>query len=86
MAIRRAKSRPGGKTSAPKGFFGSVWWIIRWPLALFVVVVLSYQLVIFSSVVWMRWNNPSSTAFLDLERERLASLRPAVQIRQTWVP
>ena len=86
MAIRRAKSRPDGKTAAPKGFFGSLWRIIRWPLALFVVVVLSYQVVIFSSVVWMRWNNPGSTAFMDLERERLASLRPAVKIRQTWVP
>ncbi len=86
MPFKKAKGRKSTKQEAPKGFFGKIWRILKWPLALVLVAVVSYQVVIFSSIVWMRWNNPSSTAFIDLERERLASLRPPIKIRQTWVP
>lgn len=85
MPFKKAKGRASAKKPAPKGVFAKVWRILKWPLAVLLLAVLSYQVVIFSSVVWMRWNNPSSSAFMDLERERLASLRPPIKIRQTWV-
>ncbi len=86
MPFKKAKGRTSTKKPAPKGFLGKVWRVLKWPLAVLLVAVVSYQVVIFSSIVWMRWNNPGSTAFMDLERERLAGLRPPIKIRQTWVP
>lgn len=91
MPAKRGKGRaslkkPTSQKHAPRGVWGKTWRIIKWPLALIILVVLSYQVVIFSSIVWMRWNNPSSSAFIDLERERLTSLKPPIKIRQTWVP
>lgn len=86
MPFKKAKSRTSAKKAAPRGLFGKVWRILKWPLVVLLLAVLSYQVVIFSSIVWMRWNNPSSSAFMDLERERLASLRPPIKIRQAWVP
>ncbi len=85
MPFKKAKGRASAKKPAPKGVFAKVWRILKWPLAVLLLAVLSYQVVIFSSIVWMRWNNPSSTAFMDLERERLETLRPPIKIRQTWV-
>ena len=90
MPFKRGKGRGSPKRSAPKGprskgFWARAWRILKWPIALIVLVVLSYQVVIASSIIWMRWNNPSSSAFIDLERERLSSLKPPVKIRQTWV-
>uniref|UniRef100_UPI0040475A03 monofunctional biosynthetic peptidoglycan transglycosylase n=1 Tax=Orrella sp. TaxID=1921583 RepID=UPI0040475A03 len=60
------------------------WWFKRAFLLLFGLFFL-YQLTIATQVVWFRWFDPQSTAFIDAERRRLATLDPPQQINQRWV-
>ena len=60
------------------------WWFKRAFLLLFALFFL-YQLTITAQVVWFRWFDPQSTAFIDAERRRLAALDPPQQIDQRWV-
>jgi len=60
------------------------WWFKRVFLLLFVLFFL-YQLAITTQVVWFRWFDPQSTAFIDVERRRLAALDPPKLIDQRWV-
>lgn len=63
-----------------------IWRLLRWPFWLAVIGLIAYQSVIFAQVVWFRWNNPQTTAFINAERERLRTSKSNVIIRQTWVP
>jgi len=60
------------------------WWLKRAFLLLFLVFFL-YQAVIAVQVVWFRWFDPQTTAFIDAERRRLAALEPPKSIDQRWV-
>jgi monofunctional glycosyltransferase len=48
--------------------------------------VLLYQAYIFTQVLWLRWHDPQSTAFMQREGQRLARETPPQIIRHTWVP
>lgn len=61
------------------------WWLKRAFLLLFLALFL-YQVVIATQVVWFRWFDPQTTAFIDAERRRLAALEPPKSIDQRWVP
>ncbi|MEY2776760.1 MAG: hypothetical protein RLY30_858 [Pseudomonadota bacterium] len=56
--------------------------ILKWGLIAGAVAVL----IVFALVASLNWRNPSSTAFMNAERERLAALKPAKGITQVWVP
>ena len=73
---KESKNRPGN----------GLWRLLRWPFWLTLIAFLGYQSVVFAQVVWFKWNNPTSTAFIDVERERLAQAKSSVRIRQIWVP
>ena len=60
--------------------------LLRWAVGLALLGFIAYQAFIFAQVVWFRWNNPQTTAFIEAERNRLAAQKSAVRIRQTWVP
>ncbi len=62
-----------------------IWKFLRWPFWIAVMALLAYESAIFAQVVWFRWNNPESTAFMDAERERLAQAKSPIRIRQQWV-
>jgi monofunctional biosynthetic peptidoglycan transglycosylase len=63
-----------------------IWRLIRWPVWTLVAMLLAYQLYLFVSIAWMANTNPTSTAFIKAERDRLALMKPPVRIRQIWVP
>jgi len=63
-----------------------IWRLIRWPVWTLVAMLLAYQLYLFVSIAWMANTNPTSTAFIKAERDRLALMKPPVPIRQIWVP
>lgn len=67
------------------GLLGRIWRILRWPFLFLLGIVIAYESVIFARVVWLRWDNPTSTAFMDAERERLIEKGQSSKIRQTWV-
>lgn len=62
-----------------------LWKILRWPFWVALIALLAYESAIFAQVVWLRWNNPESTAFIDAERERLQQTKSSIRIRQQWV-
>lgn len=63
-----------------------IWRLIRWPVWTLVAMLLAYQIYLFVSISWMANNNPTSTAFIKAERDRLALMKPPMPIRQIWVP
>jgi monofunctional glycosyltransferase len=60
--------------------------ILRWAIGLVLLGLLAYQAILFAQVVWFRWYNPQTTAFIKAERERLGSQNATLKIRQKWVP
>jgi monofunctional biosynthetic peptidoglycan transglycosylase len=60
-------------------------WVFRGLLFL-VVAFVAFQLWFFAQVAWWAWFNPSDSAFMRAERERLAQTRPGLAMRHTWVP
>jgi monofunctional biosynthetic peptidoglycan transglycosylase len=59
--------------------------IWRYLLAGALVWVIGSQLITVSQIIWYQWFNPTSSAFIDAERERLRAEVPPKVIEQTWV-
>lgn len=57
----------------------------RYILAGVLVWVVGLQLISVSHIVWYKWFNPTSSAFIDAEKERLAHAKPVKNITQAWV-
>jgi monofunctional biosynthetic peptidoglycan transglycosylase len=63
-----------------------VWrWGARLLLGLLVLVLL-YQLWIFLHIVWWRWYNPATSAFMVDRLEKLQEKNPKAKLRHKWVP
>lgn len=63
--------------------------MLRWlgrGLLLLVAAFVALQLWFLGQVVWWAWFDPTDSAFMRAERERLAQARPGLAIRHTWVP
>ena len=60
-------------------------WLWR-GIALFVAVVLLYQLWIFAHIWWWVDHNPSTSAFMEQRLEVLQNKNPEAELRNQWVP
>ena len=60
-------------------------WLWR-GMALFVAVVLLYQLWIFAHIWWWMDHNPSASAFMEQRLETLQTKNPEAELRHQWVP
>ncbi|HUX64085.1 monofunctional biosynthetic peptidoglycan transglycosylase [Sulfuricella sp.] len=60
-------------------------WLWR-GIALFVAVVLIYQLWIFAHIWWWVDHNPSASAFMEQRLEVLQDKNPSAELRHRWVP
>jgi len=60
-------------------------WLWR-GIALFVAVVLIYQLWIFAHIWWWVDHNPSTSAFMEQRLEVLQNKNPDAELRHQWVP
>jgi monofunctional biosynthetic peptidoglycan transglycosylase len=60
-------------------------WLWR-GVALFVAVVLLYQLWIFAHIWWWVDHNPSTSAFMEQRLETLQTRNPDAELRHQWVP
>ena len=60
-------------------------WLWR-GIALFVAVVLVYQLWIFLHIWWWVDHNPSTSAFMEQRLEVLQIKKPDAELRHRWVP
>jgi monofunctional glycosyltransferase len=62
-------------------------WGWTWRLGVVAVgLVLVYQLWIFLHVVWWIWFNPSTSSFMEDQREVLQEKNPLVELQHEWVP
>ena len=59
---------------------------LAWAVVGLVGAVLAVQLWFLAQVGWWVFFNPTDTAFMRAERDRLAQARPGLVIRQQWVP
>lgn len=50
------------------------------------LAILALQAWYFVQVVWWSYNDPTSTAFMRAEEDRLRAEQPALRLRQQWVP
>jgi monofunctional biosynthetic peptidoglycan transglycosylase len=63
-----------------------VWRLGARVLLALLVLVLLYQLWIFLHIVWWRWYNPASSAFMVDRLEKLQEKNPKARLRHKWVP
>jgi monofunctional biosynthetic peptidoglycan transglycosylase len=54
--------------------------IICWAILL----LLCYQLWIFSQVLWWKWNNPSMTSFMSIRLSELREKNPNAKLKYQW--
>lgn len=62
---------------------------LRWlgrGLAALAVLVLLYQIWLFTAVLWWSRFNPGSTAFMRMRAEELAERKPPGKLQYRWVP
>ena len=59
---------------------------LGWALAAAIGAVLALQLWFLGQVVWLRWNDPPSTAFMRAQLEVLRRQDPDAELRHRWVP
>lgn len=60
-------------------------WIWRL-FALAAGLLFLYQLWFLAQVLWWRWNDPSSSAFMEDRLETLQDRNPRAELRHQWVP
>ncbi|WP_148714366.1 monofunctional biosynthetic peptidoglycan transglycosylase [Chitinolyticbacter meiyuanensis] len=70
---------------ATQGRRGFGWWCKRVLLALVLLFVV-WNLWILGHVVMWRWVNPSETAFMEHQLDRLRDEDPQAELRHQWVP
>jgi monofunctional biosynthetic peptidoglycan transglycosylase len=59
-----------------------IWKAFKWGVVAFVGLAFVMAVLVAS----LNWRNPSTTAFMDAERERLALVKPPKGITHIWVP
>lgn len=59
---------------------------VGWLVGLAVVVVLGIQLWFLAHIAYWKFQNPSTTAFMQRELDRLRVRDPKAALRQQWVP
>lgn len=62
------------------------WKGLRYGLAALVAVVLLAQAWFYAHVLWWNTHNPTSTAFMHEQLERMREKNPAGHLQQRWVP
>jgi monofunctional biosynthetic peptidoglycan transglycosylase len=82
---RRAAANPI-RYQPVEAMLKTLWrWLWR-GVALFVAVVLLYQLWIFAHIWWWVDHNPSTSAFMEQRLETLQTRNPEAGLRHQWVP
>lgn len=62
------------------------WKGLRYGLAVLVLVALLAQAWFYAHVLWWNTHNPTSTAFMREQLERVREKNPAAHLQQRWVP
>ena len=64
-------------------------WLLRWigrGVAIFFVLLFSYQLWLFAHICWWVKFNPSSSAFMETRLEIMQNKNPDAALQYQWVP
>jgi len=79
----------GGAPVAPPRQSSAFWrWLgyLRKAVLVAALLVVALQVWFLVRVISLTTADPPTTAFMDSERDRLAELKPPVEIRRSWVP
>jgi monofunctional biosynthetic peptidoglycan transglycosylase len=72
--------------AASRGLARRVLRVLGWALAAVIGALLALQLWFLGQVVWLKWNDPGSTAFMRAQHEALRRQDPNAELRHSWVP
>lgn len=62
------------------------WQIFSRLVLLLLLLFVAYQVWLLAHVLWWRTHNPSDTAFMEAQRDRLQEKNPKAALQQQWVP
>ena len=68
------------------GFARTAWKVFSYGLGIAVVVVLAVQLWFYGHVLWLRFDQPSSSSFMDRRLEELRAKTPKARLAHQWAP
>ena len=60
--------------------------IALWVTLALAATFVAYELSILARLAWWRSHDPSSTAFMDAQADRLHDRKPGAKLRRQWVP
>ncbi len=63
-----------------------VWKLLKWLLAILILVFITYQAWFAANIFWWRTHNPASSAFMDNRLEILQQKNPKAKLKHKWVP
>jgi monofunctional biosynthetic peptidoglycan transglycosylase len=90
MTLSPKLERPaGGAPATPPRASSRLWrWLgyLRKAVLVSILLVAALQVWFLVRVISLISADPSTTAFMDSERDRLAALKPPGEIRRSWVP
>lgn len=65
---------------------GGAWKAFGYALGMLLLAAVVFQGWFFSQVLWFKWINPPSSAFMDARLAALQKKNPRAELRQQWVP
>ncbi len=65
---------------------GGAWKAFGYALGMLLLAAVVFQGWFFSRVLWFKWINPPSSAFMDARLAALQKKNPRAELRQQWVP
>lgn len=72
--------------AASRGLVRGVPRVLAWALAAAIGALLALQLWFLGQVVWLKWNDPGSTAFMRAQHDALRRQDPNAELSHRWVP
>ncbi|HYF57411.1 MAG TPA: monofunctional biosynthetic peptidoglycan transglycosylase [Burkholderiaceae bacterium] len=72
--------------AAKRGIGRRIGRALGWTIALAIGALVALQLWYLGHVVWWKWQDPSSTAFMRAQLETLREKDPGARLRHQWVP
>jgi monofunctional biosynthetic peptidoglycan transglycosylase len=72
--------------AAALGLGRRLWRALAWGLGFAACAVVALQCWFFGQVVWLKWHDPGSTAFMRAQLEVLRRQDPDARLQHRWVP
>jgi monofunctional biosynthetic peptidoglycan transglycosylase len=84
--VARQEAGDGARDRGPAGGVKRLRRALGWTAMAVAVLFVGYELSFLARLAWWRTHDPSSTAFMQAQLERIRQQKPAASLRHQWVP